>query len=86
MIHSADTTIDQLEQFRSFVLDRIGRGGSVLSIDDLYDEWRIHNPSPSELEADSKAIAASLQDLDRGERGKPIDSFLQDFKKTHGIE
>ncbi len=86
MINSADSTIDQVEQFRSFVLDRLGRGGSDSSIDELYDEWRIHNPSPSELESDSKAIAASLRDLDRGDRGKSIGVFLDEFKKNRGIE
>ena len=76
----------QLEQFRSFVLNRLDHGSEKPSIDELYDEWRIQNPTEIEAEKDAKAIAASIRDLDSGIKGRPMEEFLEEFKNNRGLE
>jgi hypothetical protein len=86
MIDSADTTIEQLEQFRVFVLHRLNHGTEQHSIDELYDEWRIKNPTTNETEIDAKAIAASIRDLESGITGRPMEEFLEEFKTNRGLK
>jgi len=86
MINSPNSTIDQLEQFRDFVLHRLNHGSEQPSIDELYDEWRIQNPNPSEIENDAKAIAASIRDLNSGISGRPMEEFLEEFKTKRGLK
>ena len=80
------TTVQLLDQFRQFALQRLSNEGKELSLDELYDEWRTQNPTNEEVEQDTRAVAASLRDFDRGERGRPVGQFLAEFKKKNGLE
>jgi hypothetical protein len=82
MIDSALNTIEQLEQFRVFALNRLNHGAEQHSI----DEWRIQNPTVTETESDAKAIAASIRDLESGITGRPMDEFLEEFKTKRGLK
>lgn len=85
MIDANDSTLNQVDEFRAFVLGR-ARLGEQLSIDELYDEWRVRNPSSSELNANAKAIDASLKDLDSGEQGRDVSEFLDEFKQARELK
>ena len=80
------TTQDQLQQFHQFAIGRLDNGGSAMTLDELYDEWRLKNPDPDELVQDCKAVAASLRDFDAGERGTDADEFKTNFRSQNGIE
>lgn len=80
------TTEQMLDQFREFALGRLSNGGKELSLDELYDEWRTQNPTDQEIELDRRAVASSLRDFDRGERGQPASQFVAEFKKKNGLE
>jgi hypothetical protein len=54
---------DHLQQFHEFALARLGNGGSGLSIDELFEEWRATHPLTEEHRANCKAVAASLRDF-----------------------
>jgi hypothetical protein len=73
-------TTRQLDQFRQFALARLQSSGSEVAIDELYDEWRLQEPDPQEINKNAKAIEASLRDLERGVQGKPKDEFVRHFK------
>jgi hypothetical protein len=66
--------IDQIEDFSAFAKTRI-RGDKDLSIDELYGQWR----NQAFASADAHAVAASIRDIEQGERGEPLDDFLANF-------
>jgi hypothetical protein len=43
--------------------------GSDLNIDELFDQWRVENPTIEFQLESTAAINASIQDYQRGERG-----------------
>ncbi|MGH7200336.1 MAG: hypothetical protein ACREJB_07000, partial [Planctomycetaceae bacterium] len=57
-------TEEQIENFRSFALEQLGNGGSGLSVDELYDRWRIEHPADEELRKDVLAVKAALRDME----------------------
>ena len=79
------TTTQELQSFYEFAEQRLRNGGSDLSLDDLYDQWRACNPTPDQLETDVLAVRAALRDLDAGEKGQPIDEFIGEFERRNGI-
>ena len=85
MIEATNTTLQQVEQFRTFVLNHFKRGERSQSLEELFDQWRFHNPTEEEAEADLGAIAASLRDLESGTHGRAMGEFVEDFKKNRGL-
>src|SRR5262245_60913334 len=63
------TTEQQLESFMQFVRARAGAGDAGASLDELFDLWRHENPSDEEYGQYVGAIAASIADFQRGQRG-----------------
>lgn len=60
----------QIDHFRQFALSRIESSTDGFTIDDLYDEWRLENPEPSQLADDARAVSASITDYRNGVPGK----------------
>ncbi len=69
--------VELIESFSSFARQQVSLRGDSVSIDDLFDEWRMQQP-PSE---DWLAIRASLDDMANGERGQEVDEFVAGFMK-----
>lgn len=80
-----NTTEQQVENFRHFALQRLRRGATATTIDELYDQWRFEHPSEDEQRGDVLALQASLRDLKRGETGRPFETFQRDFRTRHGL-
>lgn len=78
------STATQLAAFQHFATARIADGPSDLTIDELFDEWRLTNPSEEELGKSTRAIAASLRDLDSGETGRSADQVLDELRAKYG--
>lgn len=68
---------DQIDKFREFALARSSSSNHDLSLDELYDEWRLMNPDPEQLSNDTEAVNASLQDYRNGIQGKPVDEVIR---------
>ena len=64
---------NDLTNFNAFVKSHASSDSTKPSIDELFDAWRIQSPPEDDL----LAIKASLNDLDAGERGKPVEEFNQ---------
>lgn len=64
------TTEQDFDNFRRFVELRLGAGESEASLDELFDLWRDENPSANLYAENAAAIAASIEDFKRGERGE----------------
>jgi hypothetical protein len=71
-------TIQQdIESFHQFASKVIRRGERTVTIDDLYEQWRIDRFGEDDL----KAIKASLNDLEAGQKGLPLEEFKKDFDR-----
>ena len=75
------TTEQDIDRFARFAKERIASGRAKLSIDELFDQWRIQHPP----EEDTLAIQASLRDIERGETGRPFGEFAREFRKRNDI-
>lgn len=58
-----------IASFTNFAMAKIGAGESDLTIDELFDQWRIDNPSDEQYAENVAAIRASIEDFKSGERG-----------------
>ncbi len=74
-------TSELIDDFSIFAKARLGVDACA-SIDELYDEWR----QKAFRDLDAAAIAASLRDVERGERGEPVETFLADFEERQKEE
>ena len=63
------STEQDIANFAQFALQRIESGEGNLSIDELFDQWRIENPSDDEYAENVAAVQASIRDYKAGERG-----------------
>ena len=79
------TTEQELESFTQFVQHRIGGSTGELSLDQLFDLWRIENPSESIYSEDVAAIAASIDDFKNGERGACAGEHSEQLRSEFGL-
>ncbi len=75
----------ELLSFHNFVAEQLKAGDSCLSPAEALELWRLQNRTPEEFEADVQAIREALGDFDAGEVGTPVDVFVEEFRKRHGI-
>jgi len=71
----------EIDSFAQFAKGQLARGGQGLSLDELFDQWRIRHP-PSE---DAPAIRASIRDMEEGEAGRPFDEFADEFRQRNNL-
>ena len=71
-----------IDSFSQFAKAKVEQGGNDLSIDDLFDEWRMQHP-PGE---DWLAIKSSLRDMEQGETGRSFSDFADEFRRRNGIQ
>lgn len=75
------TTQQEIDSFAAYAKDELARGGGGLSMEELFDRWRLQHP-PAE---DALAIKASLRDMDLGEDGRPFHRFAEEFRERNRI-
>jgi hypothetical protein len=63
------TTEQDIANFTQFALQRIEAGHRDATIDELFDQWRLENPSDEEFAENVAAVQASIRDYLSGERG-----------------
>ena len=74
----------QLEDFRAYVLEQT-RSGSSLTLDELYENWKLEHPTDEEHRMNVLAVKAALRDIRNGDRGQDFDEFMKEFKTRHNI-
>ena len=79
------TIEEQLASFQRFVAEQLAAGTEKSTIDELYDQWRVENPTDSELDENVAAVKASLQDLHNGDRGMPHDEHMRDLRQHYDL-
>jgi hypothetical protein len=73
-----------LDQFTSFARKQITSGRHGLTIDELFDQWRMENPSDEKYTEDVAAVQASLQDFNNGERGTIAGEHSAQLRRKFG--
>ncbi|MBX9787339.1 MAG: hypothetical protein K2Y37_00355 [Pirellulales bacterium] len=54
-------------------------------MDELFDQWRCENPSESHFAENVSAIAASIEDFRRGERGTIAGEHSEELRRQFGL-
>ncbi len=68
-------TTEQIEQFSRFAKQLSEEEGTELPLAAIFDRWHAEATKDQDL----LAIQASAKDFDNGERGRPVEEFLQEF-------
>jgi hypothetical protein len=74
-----------LASFTNYARQKIESGQRDLSIDELFDQWRIENPSGELYAENVAAIRASIQDFNDGERGTIAGEHSALLRRDFGV-
>lgn len=73
-------TREQIESYYRFALAKLEKDGPDLSIDDLFESWRIQNPTEAELSESVAAVKAALRDMENGDTGRPLKEVIAEVR------
>jgi hypothetical protein len=79
------TTAERLASFYHFATDRLAEGGAQPSLDELYDEWRIENPTPEEFAANVAAIQEALDEMNSGVPGRDAGEIVRELREKYQL-
>ena len=79
------TTEQQLQSFTDFAKALLDSGLPQLSLDELFELWRIENPSDAEYAENLAAIAGAIDDFRRGDRGRPAPNLSRELRSQIGL-
>ena len=79
------TTEQDLQSFTLFVKEKIESGDQAVSIDELFDQWRLENPSDKLYAENVAAINASIRDFQQGERGTVAGEHSDGLRLKYGL-
>lgn len=80
-----NATQEQIDSFHQFATERLSNGGADLTMEELFELWRLENPSPERRTADLLAVKAALRDMENGDTGVPFEEFKREFRARHNI-
>ena len=75
-------SIEQIEQFSRFAKQLSEEEGMEIPLDAIFDRWH----AEAYKDADLLAIQASDRDYQNGERGRPVEEFLQEFDASRAAD
>ncbi|HEX4141908.1 MAG TPA: hypothetical protein VHY91_00020 [Pirellulales bacterium] len=78
------TAQQELARFSQFVQHRLSDGAGDASLDELFDPWRHENPSDEHYSQNVAAIAASIDDFKRGDRGSIAGEHSAQLRRQFG--
>jgi hypothetical protein len=76
-------TQQDLDNFNRFAQQKLQNGGAE-SIEELFDLWRIEQPSAEEQEEIHAAIRQGLADIKAG-RGRPVETVMEELRRKHNL-
>lgn len=74
----------ELESFNQFARGQID-GGGVLTIDELFDQWRNQHNESDRRSSDLLAIQGAIDDFEKGDRGRPAGELSRELRERHGL-
>ncbi len=79
------TAEQDIANFANFALQKIESGQRDLTIDELFDQWRIENPSDEQYTENVTAIQASIADFKVGARGTVAGEHSAQLRREFGV-
>ncbi|MDA7504025.1 hypothetical protein N8553_03490 [bacterium] len=79
------STQEQIESFYQFATAQLMNGGSELSVDELYDKWRLENVTDEEIEENIVAIQASIDDMNQGHSGRDAGIVITELRNEFNL-
>ena len=73
------TTSEELMSFVQFARTRLAAAEIEPSLDELFDLWRMENPSDADYAENVAAIAEAIQDYNGGDRGQPAGGLSREL-------
>jgi len=77
-------TFDQIDSVHRFATERLLEGND-LTIDALFELWRMQNTTAEERKADLLAVKAALRDMQSGDTGQPFEEFDRECCRRNGL-
>lgn len=77
-------TKDQLESFYHFANNELSANRSDLTLDQIYQTWRLENPTPEEQADVHIAIRQGIEDIKAG-RGRPAEEVMEEMREKYNI-
>ncbi len=78
-------TAQELESFAQFARQRLDSRHPEPSLDELFDLWRLENPSDADREETIAAVAGAIDDFRRGDRGRPAGELTRRLRAELGL-
>jgi len=79
------TTAQELESFTQFVKQRLRAEEAEPSLDELFDLWRMENPSDASYAENVAAIAGAIEDFESGDRGRRAGELSREIREELAI-
>lgn len=79
------TTEQDLNSFTNYARQFISAGRRDLSLDELFDQWRMENPSDESHAENLAAINASIREFKAGERGTLAGEHSAQLRQRFGV-
>lgn len=78
-------TITQIDSFHEFAVARVNNGGTNLSMDELYEQWRLENLPADELAESVAAVRAALGEMQDDEAWIDAEDHLAQLRSKYGF-
>jgi hypothetical protein len=78
-------TNEDLNQFHEFAKVVIARSDDKLTLDELWDQWRLENPTQAEFEENVLAVKSAIRDMEAGDRGMPVEEHVREVRKKYNL-
>lgn len=78
-------TTEDLHQFNEFAKVVIARVGSKVTLDEIWDQWRLENPTSDELRENVLAVNAAIRDMEQGDLGISATEHVQQLRTKFNL-
>lgn len=79
------TTAQDLESFTEFAKKRLGSCDPEPSLEELFDLWRLENPTDSDYTENLAALSGAIEDFKNGDRGRPAGEVSRELRVELGL-
>lgn len=74
------STAEELESFIEFAKTRVRSCDPEPSLEELFDLWRLENPSDSDYTENLAALSGAIEDFKNGDRGRPAGEVSRELR------
>ena len=75
----------QIESFYRFATEQLSDGGSEMTVDELYGQWRLEYGAPDDIAENIAAIQSSIDDMANGKTGRDASEVIRKLRAEQRI-